>query len=95
MINPSQFRLLSLAFTLAVFCNECAAAEPQRKPLNILLLYADDWRHDTLGCTGNRVVKTPHLDEFAQEGVRFTHNYVTISIWGATSVNRTRSGDRQ
>lgn len=50
------------------------------KPLNIVLLYADDWRHDTLGCAGNPVVQTPHLDKMAQQGVRFSHNCVTTSI---------------
>jgi arylsulfatase A-like enzyme len=48
-------------------------------PMNILLLYADDWRHDTLGAA-NAIVKTPVLDALAQEGVRFTHNCVTTSI---------------
>lgn len=54
------------------------------KPLNILILYGDDWRHDTLGVAGNPVVKTPHLDKLAGEGVRFTHNYVTTSICGVS-----------
>ena len=30
------------------------------KPLNILVLYADDWRHDTLGVAGNPVVSCVH-----------------------------------
>ena len=33
-----------------------------RPPMNIILFYADDWRHDTLGAAGNAVVKTPVLD---------------------------------
>lgn len=53
-------------------------------PLNILLLYADDWRHDTLGCAGNSVVQTPQLDRLAREGVRFTENRVTTSICGVS-----------
>ena len=53
-------------------------------PLNIVLLYADDWRHDTLGCAGNPVVQTPRLDALAREGVRFTHNAVTTSICGVS-----------
>jgi len=48
--------------------------------LNILLLYADDWRHDTLGAAGNPVVKTPVLDNLARRGIRFTHNCVTTSV---------------
>ncbi len=54
------------------------------KPLNIVVLYADDWRHDTLGCAGNPVVKTPNLDQLAGQGFRFTHNCVTTSICGVS-----------
>lgn len=51
-----------------------------KMPLNILLLYADDWSFTTLGAMGNNVVKTPRLDDMAQNGVLFTHNCVTTSI---------------
>ena len=54
------------------------------KPLNVVVLYADDWRHDTLGCAGNPVVKTPNLDALAKQGVRFTQNCVTTSICGVS-----------
>lgn len=54
------------------------------KPLNIVVLYADDWRHDSLGCAGHPVVKTPNLDQLASEGFRFTRNYVTTSICGVS-----------
>jgi arylsulfatase A-like enzyme len=57
---------------------------PADEPLNIVLLYADDWRHDTLGCAGNPVVRTPRLDALARDGVRFTHNAVTTSICGVS-----------
>ena len=54
------------------------------KPLNILLLYADDWRFDSLGAAGNPVVKTPVLDKLAARGVRFAENRVTTSICGVS-----------
>ncbi|MFK7770342.1 MAG: sulfatase [Mariniblastus sp.] len=54
----------------------------ESSPMNILVLYADDWRNDTLGVAGNPVVKTPTLDQLAGEGIRFTHNCVTTSICG-------------
>ena len=60
------------------------AAGSQTPPLNILILYADDWRHDTLGCAGHPLLKTPHLDQLAREGVRFTQNAVTTSICGVS-----------
>lgn len=53
-------------------------------PMNVLVLYADDWRFDTLGCAGNPVVKTPNLDRLATEGVRFTQNCVTTAICGVS-----------
>jgi len=48
--------------------------------LNIVVLYADDWRYDTLAAAGNRVIKTPYLDRMAKEGMLFTHNCVTTSV---------------
>lgn len=69
-------------FLLAAFFSQASAA-PQ-KPLNILVLYADDWRNTTLGCAGNPVVKTPGLDKLAGEGLRFTRACVTTSICGVS-----------
>ena len=54
----------------------------EQAPMNVLVLYADDWRNDTLGIAGNPVVKTPTLDGLAKRGMRFTHNCVTTSICG-------------
>lgn len=67
--------------TIVFFLTHLALAA---KPLNILLLYADDLRHDSLGVAGNPVVRTPRLDRLAAEGVRFTRNYVTTSICGVS-----------
>ena len=61
-----------------------ASANAAEKPLNILMLYADDWRHDTLGVAGNPVVKTPVLDRLSAESMRFTHNCVTTAICGVS-----------
>jgi arylsulfatase A-like enzyme len=71
---------------IAVFPLATRGQADTKRP-NILLLYADDWRHDTLGCAGNPVVKTPHLDRLASEGVRFTHACVTTSICGVSRAN--------
>ena len=80
-----------LPFFAAALATGAPGSAAENKPLNIVVLYADDWRHDTLGCAGNPVVKTPHLDQLAREGFRFTHNCVTTSICGvsrATLVHR-------
>ena len=46
-----------------------------RRP-NILILYTDQQRWDTLGANGNREILTPHLDGLAESGVNFSHHFV-------------------
>lgn len=40
---------------------------------NLLLFLADDLGYGDLACYGHPVIKTPHLDAFAKQGVRLTH----------------------
>jgi choline-sulfatase len=42
---------------------------------NILWICSDQQRWDTLGCTGNKYVRTPVLDELAANGTVFHHAY--------------------
>lgn len=44
---------------------------------NILLIFCDQMRWDCLGCAGNSVIQTPHLDRLAGMGVRYSHAYST------------------
>lgn len=46
--------------------------------MNVLLLMADQFRGDCLGCAGNTAIETPYLDELASEGVRFSHAYSAV-----------------
>ncbi len=50
-----------------------------QKP-NLLFLYADQHRADVMGCAGNDVVVTPHLDRLATEGVRFDQAWTESPI---------------
>ncbi len=68
--------------TLALLTGLCVSAVA--RPMNIVVLYADDWRHDTLGVAGNPVVKTPELDRLSEAGMRFTRNCVTTAICGVS-----------
>jgi len=47
--------------------------------LNIVFLYGDDWRFDSLGAV-NPIVHTPNLDKLASQGMLFSQNAVTTSI---------------
>ncbi len=42
---------------------------------NLLFVFADQLRAQSVGCYGNPEVQTPHLDALAQNGVRFAHAF--------------------
>jgi arylsulfatase A-like enzyme len=65
--------------TSAVSCQK-----KENRP-NILFILADDQRSDALGCSGNPYIKTPNIDNLAQNGVRFTNSYVMGGHHGAIS----------
>ena len=47
---------------------------------NFLFIITDQHRADHLGCYGNRLVRTPHIDALATQGRRFERCYVTNPI---------------
>ncbi len=64
-----------------------AAGDPEPPPRpNILFLFADDQRADTIGAWGNDLIDTPNLDRLAAEGWSFRRNYVFGSNSGAVCV---------
>src|SRR4051812_25004916 len=80
-------RLLTLAAALAAFgVGAAAPARADDRP-NILFLFADDQRYDTLGCAGHPIVQTPTIDRLAARGVRFSNAFVTTPVrWVSRAV---------
>ncbi|MHA2051605.1 MAG: sulfatase-like hydrolase/transferase, partial [Promethearchaeota archaeon] len=48
--------------------------------MNVLFIITDQQRADALSCAGNKVIKTPHIDSIADEGVRFTNYFCSTPI---------------
>lgn len=42
---------------------------------NVVIVVADQWRADSVGHNGNTTVKTPNIDQLADEGVSFSNAY--------------------
>ena len=62
---PRPFALLlALVFALSV-----RAAD---RPPNLVFILTDNQGAWTLGCYGNPDIRTPHIDQLAGEGIRFT-----------------------
>lgn len=47
---------------------------------NILFILGDDWGWGDLGCFGHPIAATPHLDQLAAAGSRFTQFYVAAPV---------------
>jgi arylsulfatase A-like enzyme len=51
-------------------------------PLNVLFITCDQWRGDCLSALGHPMVRTPHLDALAKEGVLFTCHFANAAPCG-------------
>ncbi|MDP6112689.1 MAG: sulfatase-like hydrolase/transferase [Planctomycetota bacterium] len=45
------------------------------QPTNVILILADQLRADCVGCYGNPVIRTPHIDALAASGTRFNRTF--------------------
>ncbi len=67
----------SIGLIVSGLCGISAiTAQPSKHP-NVVLIITDDQGYGDFGFTGNPHVKTPVLDRFARESVRFSNFYVS------------------
>jgi arylsulfatase A len=52
----------------------------RHRPPNVVLIAADDLGYGELGAYGQRLIRTPRLDELAAEGLRFTQAYSAAAV---------------
>ena len=72
-IMISNFRKTFFYALIALFVLGCDSTK--KKP-NFVFIYTDDQRFDTVGLIGNSEVKTPHLNDLANNGAVF-HMHIT------------------
>ncbi|QNL51748.1 arylsulfatase [Olivibacter sp. SDN3] len=74
MINKAFFSVI-VFFAI----NFCFAQSENQRP-NIVFILADDLGYGDLGVYGQQIIKTPHIDRLAEQGMRFTEFYAGTSV---------------
>jgi len=65
----------AILITMSIVISTHGAAKP-----NIIFLLTDDLGYSDIGCYGAETVKTPHIDQLAEDGIRFTDFHTAASI---------------
>ncbi len=66
--------VLSIAFSAS------AQVPPRAQQPNIIFILADDLGYGDVGCYGSALIKTPHIDALAKNGMRFTQFYAGSTV---------------
>jgi arylsulfatase A len=76
LLETSGCRGCFLVVAFLVSCSVLNAESPAGEPRpNIVYILADDLGYGDLGSYGQRLIRTPRLDQMAAEGMRFTQHY--------------------
>lgn len=93
VFKASVFRGISPLYSTCVglFLASCigvnAEDSEQAAQPNVIFLFSDDQRYDSLKMTGDPITETPYIDQLASEGVFFDQAFVTSPICGPSRAN--------
>jgi arylsulfatase A-like enzyme len=74
---PALLRVLVLFLVPSLLPGlHAASATPSPRRPNVVFLFTDDQRADTIHALGNRHVRTPNIDRLVQEGVAFREAHI-------------------
>ena len=69
-------KIFTLLIAASIGIHQLIGAAFDKKQPNVVIVITDDQGYGDLGCTGNPVIKTPHLDRLANESVWLTDYHV-------------------
>ncbi|MCK4988867.1 MAG: sulfatase-like hydrolase/transferase, partial [Bacteroidales bacterium] len=74
-----SFILIIVLFLILLF-NSCASSPDTSTQPNIVIIFCDDLGYGDLGTFGHPTIRTPNLDQMAEEGQKWTNFYVGASV---------------
>ena len=80
-MKPSYF--FSVFILLSIFSCQPEVESEQEKP-NVIIIFTDDQGYQDVGVFGAQGFKTPHLDQMAAEGIKFTDFYAAQAVCSAS-----------
>ena len=75
---------LMAAALMALVVGTSPAEADDHQPPNVVFIMIDDLGWTDVGCYGNDFAETPHIDQLAAEGVRFTDFYAAGAVCSPT-----------
>tara|TARA_B100000902_G_scaffold6901_1_gene8911 strand:- start:2312 stop:3730 length:1419 start_codon:yes stop_codon:yes gene_type:complete len=76
-----MFKKISFLIILLLFTISCNNKKENTNP-NIILILVDDLGYADVGFNGSKDIKTPHIDNIADNGVIFSEGYVSYPVCG-------------
>lgn len=82
-MNLRKIMYLFGLLALHLSCKEAEKSDIEKNnPPNIIVILTDDLGYQDVGFNGSTDIKTPHIDQIAENGVKFTNAYVTYAVCG-------------
>lgn len=79
MLRDTSLLCVVRAVLFSVLATNFGAANGAERP-NIIYIMADDLGYGDLQCYGQQIIQTPHIDQLAREGIRFTDHYAGHTV---------------
>lgn len=76
-MSKQVFLSMSGAFVLMGLS---ACGPKEKEPMNVVYIVADDLGYGDIGCYGQTLIQTPHIDRMAAEGMLFTQHYAGCTV---------------
>ncbi|XP_070814236.1 steryl-sulfatase [Chaetodon trifascialis] len=78
--NMKSTQLPSSLLLMLLLLEVSHVSSQERSRPNFVLMMVDDLGIGDLGCYGNTTLRTPNIDQLAQEGVKLTHHIAAASL---------------